>query len=61
MKFISDNERERLKFIDRWADYVSSNPDWKWSRQQNLIINSCLRTAGMSKEAYLKMKQQAST
>jgi hypothetical protein len=34
-----------MKFVDK-----------DWSRQQNVIINSCLRTASMTKEDYLYMK-----
>ena len=54
--FTDDNDRERLRFVTRWAEYVRSHDDREWSRQQNLIINSALRTATMTKEQYLKMK-----
>jgi len=57
MTFNEENQAERLQFIDRWAAYVRSVDDKKWSRQQNLIIDSCLRSASMSKEDYLQMKK----
>ncbi len=56
MSFIEDNQKERLKFIDLWAKYVLEHDDKEWSRQQNIIINSCLRSASMKKEDYLNMK-----
>jgi len=56
MGFREQNNRERMKFVDLWADYVRSHDDKDWSRQQNVIINSSLRSANMTKEAYLKMK-----
>jgi hypothetical protein len=34
------NFEERMKFIDFWTDYIKSNPDKKWSREQNLLIDS---------------------
>ncbi len=54
--FIQENEEERLRFVARWAEYVRTHDDQDWSRQQNLIINSALKTATMTKEQYLKMK-----
>ena len=56
MTFTEKNNRERLKFVDFWSDYVTKHNDREWSRQQNVIINSCLRSANISKEAYMKMK-----
>lgn len=56
MGFIEENQKERLKFVDMWAKYVLTHSDKKWSRQQNIIINSCLRTAKMTKKEYLRMK-----
>lgn len=56
MGFIEDNQRERMEFIDFWAKFVRENPDKVWSRQQNIIINSALRSANISKEDYLRMK-----
>ncbi len=56
MTFTKENQKERYRFIDQWADYVRTHSDQDWSRQQNVIINSCLRTASMTKEQYLAMK-----
>ncbi|MBI2140549.1 hypothetical protein HYU14_06505 [Candidatus Woesearchaeota archaeon] len=56
MGFIEDNERERLKFIDFWAAFVRSHDDKEWSRQQNIIINSALKSSKMTKPQYFKMK-----
>ena len=56
MTFIDDNLKERFKFIDLWSKYVLEHSDKEWSRQQNRIINSCLRSTYITKELYLKMK-----
>ncbi|MBI5392642.1 hypothetical protein HZA96_02125 [Candidatus Woesearchaeota archaeon] len=50
------NQDERFKFIDLWAKYVREHDDEDWSKQQNVIINSCLRSANITKEQYLDMK-----
>jgi len=39
-KFKVENARERLKFIDFWADYIKTHSDKEWSRQQNMLIDS---------------------
>jgi hypothetical protein len=56
MGFIEENQKERLKFVDLWSKYVLSHSDREWSRQQNVIINSCIRGAKMTKKEYLGMK-----
>ena len=56
MTFTKENQKERFRFIDQWAEYVRTHSDKDWSRQQNVIINSCIRTASMTKEQYLAMK-----
>ena len=58
MRFVEKNNAERLKFIDFWAEYVRTHSDKEWSRQQNIIINSCLRSAQMTREQYLRMKAE---
>ena len=58
MGFIDENQKERLKFVDFWAKYVLEHDDRIWSRQQNVIINSCLKSCNITKEDYLKMKQE---
>jgi hypothetical protein len=54
--FNKENQKERFRFIDQWAKDVRTHSDQEWSRQQNIIINSCVRTASMTKEQYLAMK-----
>lgn len=56
MKFTEQNEKERLKFVDLWSSFVLTHSDRVWSRQQNRIINSCMRSASMSRKAFLDMK-----
>ncbi|MFH1064959.1 MAG: hypothetical protein V1734_00435 [Nanoarchaeota archaeon] len=58
MGFNEDNQKERMEFIDLWAKYVREHNDREWSRQQNIIINSCLKNSLMTKEAYLEMKTE---
>lgn len=35
-----ENFRERLEFVEFWAEYIRTHSDKKWSKQQNLLINS---------------------
>ena len=55
MSFIGENLKERMKFVDLWSRYVLDHDDKVWSRQQNVIINSALKSASMTKEQYLSM------
>ena len=59
MKFKEENFKERLEFIDKWSKFVLENEDKVWSKQQNVIINSCLKSAEISKEDYLKLKEKS--
>jgi len=59
MKFIDKNQNERNKFIDLWAEYVRTHDDKDWSKQQNVIINSSIKSARYNKEDYLNMKKEA--
>jgi len=34
------NKKDRLWFVDFWANYVRTHPDEDWSRQQNVLMNS---------------------
>lgn len=36
------NKKERLEFVEYWANYVKTHPDKDWSKQQNIIIDSQL-------------------
>jgi hypothetical protein len=56
VSFTSENQKERMRFVDKWAEYVKAHSDKKWSRQQNVVINSSLRSASMTKEQFFKMK-----
>ena len=39
-QFKAQNAKERLEFIDLWANYVKRHNDREWSKQQNFLINS---------------------
>ena len=56
MGFIKENEKERIRFVDKWAEYVRTHSDKDWSKQQNVIINSALKSANMTREQFFKMK-----
>lgn len=56
MSFTSENQKERMRFVDKWAEYVKTHSDKNWSRQQNVVINSSLRSASMTEEQFFKMK-----
>ena len=54
---VKQNQRERMWFVDYWANYVRTHSDKEWSTQQAVIINSQLsNNIKMTREAYLKMK-----
>ena len=54
---LTKNQEQRFEFVEKWAHYVKTHDDKDWSRQQNKIINSCLRTSNMTKEQFLDMKK----
>lgn len=56
MGFIEENEKERKSFVYKWAEYVRTHSDREWSKQQNVIINSALKSANMTREQFFKMK-----
>ena len=56
MGFIEENEKERKSFVHKWAEYVRNHDDKDWSKQQNVIINSALKSANMTREQFFKMK-----
>jgi hypothetical protein len=56
MGFIEDNKRERTSFVRKWAEYVRTHSDKEWSKQQNVIINSSLKSVNMTREEFFKMK-----
>lgn len=42
---VPENDRDRRSFVKRWAAYVRNHDDEEWSRQQNELIDSQLRSA----------------
>jgi hypothetical protein len=57
LKTSKSNKKERLNFIKYWADYVRTHPDKVWSRQQNILINSQLKSAAqITPKQYLRIK-----
>ncbi len=47
--FETINQKQREEFIDFWVEYIKTHPDEEWSRQQNVLINSALKSANLSK------------
>jgi len=39
------NLKERMWFVEYWANYVKSHSDKEWSRQQNILIDSQIKGA----------------
>jgi hypothetical protein len=58
MVFIDENKKERESFVKKWAEYVRTHSDEDWSKQQNVIINSALRSAHINREQFFKMKKE---
>jgi hypothetical protein len=54
--FLEENEKDRKNFVHKWAEYVRTHSDKDWSKQQNVIINSALKSANMTREQFFKMK-----
>ena len=53
------NKEERINFIRFWAAYVRNHSDKEWSKQQNFLINSILKSTKQStREEYLKSKKK---
>ena len=48
---------ERLRFVKFWADYMKKTPNKKWSRQQNMLINSVMKSASQDIRLYIKVKK----
>ena len=53
------NLEERFRFVRLWADYVKKTPNREWSRQQNLLINSAMKSASQDAVLYRKVKKLA--
>ena len=57
--FIKQNNKDRMWFVDYWAEFVRTHSDQEWSRQQNVIINSQLQGAKyypLTAKKYLDIK-----
>lgn len=39
-KFKEQNAKERLKFIEYWANYIKNHSDKEWSSQQKKLIDA---------------------
>ena len=53
----SENQKQREWFIDYWVNYMKTHSDQDWSKQQNFLINSVLKSAHQfSREDFLKFK-----
>lgn len=50
MKPGKDNNEDRMKFVEFWAEYVRTHEDKDWSKQQNVLINSQIKSAQKSKD-----------
>lgn len=48
---------ERLRFVRLWAEYIKKTPNKKWSKQQNVLINSVMKSANQDVDLYLKVKK----
>lgn len=48
---------ERLRFVRLWVDYIKKTPNKKWSEQQNVLINSVMKSANQDVNLYLKVKK----
>lgn len=42
---LDKNKKERLEFIDLWAEYVRTHDDKIWSKQQKKLIDSLINNA----------------
>lgn len=54
-------EKERMQFIDRWAEYVKTHSDREWGKQHARFINREmkkleLRYKDVTREQYLQLK-----
>jgi len=48
---------DREGFVDYWVEYMQSHSDQEWSKQQNILINSVLKTCTqLSPKEYMKSK-----
>lgn len=51
------NRKSNREFIDFYVDYLKKTPNKKWSKQQNVLINSVLKSANQNKLSYQKARK----
>ena len=56
MVLSKSDKQERLKFVKFWANYVKIHPNKVWSRQQNILINSVMKSADKDPKQYIRLK-----
>lgn len=55
----SKNILDRKGFIAYWVEYMRKHTDQQWSSQQNVLINSVLKTCHQpSREEYMMRKKE---
>lgn len=53
----TSNEKQRMNFVEFWAEYVKNHSDKDWRSQQEKLINSQINSKiKISPEDYLKIK-----
>jgi len=53
------DKKQRDDFVKFWANYVKTHSDKDWSKQQNILINSVLKSATqLPREKYLELKKK---
>ncbi len=61
MKIIDEHTPKKILnrpgFIEYWVNYMRKHSDREWSRQQNVLINSVLKSCHQpSRKEYLELK-----
>lgn len=53
------DRKQREWFIDYWVNYIKTHSDEEWSKQQNVLIHSMLKSAKQwSRKEYLELKNE---
>ena len=42
---LEENRKERMDFVEKWAEYVRTHSDKDWSEQQRVLIDSQIKNA----------------
>jgi len=61
-KYIQNNKKQRMEFVEKWAEFVINNDDLIWSKLQSELIDSQIENAEnikLTKEQvkYIKSKR----